>query len=135
MCKKQHPILLELIQSIIHTKLNERDFSSKELYIDATTSPSKFNSIVYKHFSDIVILDHTYFEPCFSVDPICRAGEGSIMDHQHELSWFHGNAKILAQILIVLLYILLFVGIPLLLIWFIYFIARPTKTRAFKKRV
>ena len=127
MCKKQHPILLELIQSIIDTKLNERDFTSKELYINATTSPSKFNSIVYKHINDIVILDHTYFEPCFSVDPICRPGTGSIMDHQHELSWFNGNAKILAQILIVILYIVLFVGLPLLFIWLISLFVKGRK--------
>ena len=120
---------------IIDTKVNERDFTSKELYIDATTSPSKFNSIVYRHINDVVVLNYEYFEPCFSVDPICRAGAKTIMDHQHELSWFHGKAKILAQVLILLVYFLLFICLPLLLIWFIYFIARPTKTRAFKKRV
>jgi mannosyltransferase OCH1-like enzyme len=127
MSKKGHPILLELIQSIIDTKVNERDFTSKELYIDATTSPSKFNSIVYRHINDVVVLNYEYFEPCFSVDPICRPGAKTIMDHQHELSWFHGKAKILAQVLILLVYFLLFICLPLLLIWFIYFIARPTR--------
>lgn len=133
MCRRGHPILLELIQSIIDANLNEQDFSTKELYIDATTSPSKFNSIVYRHINDVVVLNYKYFEPCFSVDPLCMPGSRSIMDHRHELSWFHGALKVLAQVIIVFIYFLLFVLFPLLFIYAIYLIAKDAKfSRVFK---
>ena len=117
MCKQHHPILLELIMNITRTILHENDFLTKELYIDATTSPSKFNKIVYKHRKDILILDNKYFEPCFSVDTFCSPSRESIMDHRHELSWFHGNLKVLAQIIIIFIYFLVFIFLPVLIIF------------------
>jgi len=124
MSSPQHPILHELIMSIAHCQRKESDFTSKELFIDATTSPSKFNSILGRHRSEILVLDHRYFEPCFSVDPICAPGEQSIMDHKHELSWFNGITKLLCQILIVLIYGLLYIGIPGLVIAGLYYFVR-----------
>jgi mannosyltransferase OCH1-like enzyme len=121
MCRPGHPILLELITSIADCQKKVADFASKELYIDATTSPSKFNSVLYKHSAHILILDHTFFEPCFSVDPICSPGSSSIMDHKHELSWFHGFTKVLCQIFIVLIYGILYIGIPGLLLGGMYY--------------
>ena len=114
MCKPHHPILLELITSIADCQRTADEFPTKELYIDATTSPSKFNGVLYRHLSEIVILDHTFFEPCFSVDPVCRPGPTSIMDHKHELSWFHGYTKLLGQLTFIVLYAALYVGLPIL---------------------
>jgi mannosyltransferase OCH1-like enzyme len=117
MTKKEHPILYKLIMSIVNTKVNESDFPTKELYIDATTSPSKFNKIMYANKDDIMILDHQYFEPCFSIDPICKPSDKSIMDHKHELSWFNGWTKIFVQILIILLYVVLLMIFPIIILW------------------
>jgi mannosyltransferase OCH1-like enzyme len=121
MCRPHHPILLELITSIADCRRIAEEFSTKELYIDATTSPSKFNGVLYRHLSDIVILDHTFFEPCFSVDPVCRPGPVSIMDHKHELSWFHGYTKLLGQLTFIVLYVALYVGLPILAVIGLYY--------------
>lgn len=112
MCKKNHHILFDLIMNITETNVKESDFVTKELYINATTAPSKFNELVYKNRDEVLILDHKYFEPCFSVDPLCEPGDDSIMDHKHELSWFHGCMKWLAQFVIILIYVLLGVFLP-----------------------
>jgi len=120
MCRPQHPILHELIMSIANCQLQAADFASKELFIDATTSPSKFNSILGSHTKEVLVLDYSYFEPCFSVDPLCSPTARSIMDHRHELSWFNGITKWLCQILIVALYIILYVGLPGTVFFFLY---------------
>ena len=128
MCTKHHPILLQLIESILHDNLQESDFSTKELYIDATTSPSKFNAIVKQHLHEILVLDHTYFEPCFSTDPICRPGHLSIMDHKHELSWFHGHLKYFLYGLFILFYIALFTCLAWAVVLFIRSFASSTRS-------
>jgi mannosyltransferase OCH1-like enzyme len=121
--KPHHPALHELIQTIVESSVKESDFPNKEMYINATTAFSKFNKIVNAHKDTIVFLDHKYFEPCFSVDPVCKPTSASIMDHKHELSWFNGYTKILAKILIVILYLLVFVVIPV--VW-VGWLARST---------
>ena len=120
MCRSQHPILHELIMSIAGDPRGAADFASKELLTSATTGPGKFNTILAKHLSEIFVLDHTYFEPCFSVDPLCQPGSQSIMDHRHELSWFNGFTKWLCQILIIILYCILYVGLPVTVLVFLY---------------
>jgi hypothetical protein len=108
--------------NITETDFKESDFLTKELYINATTAPSKFNELIYKNRDDVLILDHKFFEPCFSVDPLCTIDDDSIMDHKHELSWFNGFMKWLAQFVIILIYVLLGVFLPvcmfLLAFWF-----------------
>lgn len=117
MTKKEHPILYKLIMSIATTEIKESDFPTKELYIFASTSPSKFNEYMYANRNDIMILDRVYFEPCFSIDPICNPSDKSIMDHKHELSWFNGWTKIFVQFLIILLYVFLIMIIPVIIFW------------------
>jgi len=133
MVKKRHPILLEIIEAICASNVKESDFSSKEFYIGATTSPrpmTPFYDIIISHINEITILDSRFFEPCFSVDPVCAPDSKAIMDHKHELSWFSGLVKILAQILIILLYILIFAVVPYYLLK--TFIRNYKPVRAFK---
>lgn len=120
MCRSQHPILHELIMSIAEDRRVAADFATKELLTSATTGPGKFNTILATHRHEIFVLDNAYFEPCFSVDPLCAPGSRSIMDHQHELSWFNGFTKWLCQILIIILYCTLYVGLPLTALVFLY---------------
>jgi mannosyltransferase OCH1-like enzyme len=120
MCRSQHPILHELIMSIAEDRRAAADFATKELLTSATTGPGKFNTILATHRSEIFVLDNAYFEPCFSVDPLCAPGPQSIMDHQHELSWFSDLTKWLCQILIIILYCTLYVGLPVTVIFLLY---------------
>ena len=119
LAKKYNPVLLKLIQSIVQTPVKESDYPTKEFYIDASTSPSRFNTIIFKYKENVLFLDHRHYEPCFSVDPVCRPNKYSIMDHKHELSWFHGTTKHFVTWLLYLLYLTLFVIFPIVfLVWF-----------------
>ena len=135
MCKKHHPLLLDLITNITENDLKEEDFTTKELYIDATTSPSMFNRTILKNSKDILILDNKYFEPCFSVDPLCKPTNDSIMDHQHELSWLHDNLKLLAQVVIILIYFLLFLLIPAILLYFFIIIVLSSRYNTYFRKI
>jgi mannosyltransferase OCH1-like enzyme len=120
MCRSQHPIFHELIMSTTEDRRAAADFATKELLTSATTGPGKFNTILANHRAEIFILDNAYFEPCFSIDPLCAPGPQSIMDHRHELSWFNGITKWLCQILMIALYIVLYIGLPGVLLVFLY---------------
>jgi mannosyltransferase OCH1-like enzyme len=118
MVKKEHPVMRKLIMRIVACKAKEAEFPSKELYIGATTSPTMFNTIVYENFSEVHVLNNVFFEPCFStIDPVCRPSNKSIMDHQHELSWFNGWMKLFVQFLILLMYAFIILIIPVILFW------------------
>ncbi len=115
MVRQHHPVLLEIIEAICAGSAKEEDYMSKEMYIGATTSPapsSPFYRIIMAHRSEITIMDSRYFEPCFSVDPVCAPDSTAIMDHRHELSWFSGGFKVFVSILIVVLYLVFFVALP-----------------------
>ena len=115
MVKPQHPLLLEIITEICAFGAKEEDYMTKEMYIGATTSPSPitpFYRIIKAHPSEVKIIDSRYFEPCFSVDPVCTPNGEAIMDHKHELSWFSGGFKVFVSILIVVLYLVFLVALP-----------------------
>ena len=103
--RPQHPLLLNIITQISKSTAVEEDFMTKELYINGTTGPSFVDGIIQKYKDSIVLIDNKYYEPCFSVDPICRTQADTIMDHQHELSWIHPMFHILFKILFILLYL------------------------------
>lgn len=119
LAKPHHPLLLELITRMTTVTAKESDFLTKELYLNGTTGPSLQNTFFYEHKGEIVFLDHRYYEPCFSVDPVCTPSKESIMDHKHEMSWISPWAKVLLKILIGLVYIALGV-VPLMLIYWGY---------------
>lgn len=117
--KPHHPLVLELITRMTNSTVKEADFLTKELYLNGTTGPAIQNSFFHEHKGDIVFLDNKFYEPCFSVDPVCRPSTKSIMDHKHEMSWMSDWMKILCKILIGLLYAGLF-AVPVILFYWAY---------------
>lgn len=109
--KPHHPVLLEIINDICALDAKEHDYISKELYIGATTGVP-FYKIIKRRKSEVTIIDSRYFEPCFSVDPICSPDRAAIMDHRHELSWFSGGMKLFVSVLILVLYVVFFLVLP-----------------------
>jgi hypothetical protein len=85
--RPRHPIMKEIIDTITTSRKTEKDYLTKELYINSETGPGLINSIVQKHKKYITSLDNVYFEPCYSVDPYCKVDEKTIIDHQNSMSW------------------------------------------------
>lgn len=98
--KRGHPFWKLYIDKILNqkgpwiTKFNE---------INSTTGPSFFSKCVNEYKSDnlnndIIILDHTYFEPCFSGDSYCKVGKNSYVDHQHSQTWINPVMQFLTKL-------------------------------------
>ena len=133
LCRPRHPFLEDAIQTIAAAQIQESDYSTKELYIDATTGPRFFETVIARHKEKIIFLDNKFYEPCFSVDPICRPTSDSIMLHQHEMSWVSPFFRDLFRLLFPLIYVIL-VAVPLMILYFI--ISRSTGVlRGFRSRV
>jgi mannosyltransferase OCH1-like enzyme len=111
-----HPFLRDAIDTICSASLKESDYTTKELYIDATTGPSFMETVIRRHRDSIVFLDNKFYEPCFSVDPVCSASRDSIMLHQHEMSWVSPFFRDLFRLLFPLIYVLMIL-IPLLILY------------------
>jgi mannosyltransferase OCH1-like enzyme len=120
MTKKNHPILLDIITSIMDKEDNASNYFPKEFDIIFSTGPLSFYWFTYKHRKDIHILPNQYFEPCFSMDPFCSPGSDTIMDHKHELSWFNEGTRLLSQLIFIGIYFTLYIGLPLLVILIIW---------------
>jgi len=120
MASEKNPVLLDLIQSICNTNLKESDFLTREFYFDAQNGPSHFNRVIYSKRDDVLILDNTYFEPCFSFDPVCIPSSYTIMEHRHEMSWCSSSFKIFLQIGIIFAYFVNFIGL-IILMFIIYY--------------
>jgi len=121
----QHPFLQDVINTTVESSVQEKDYTTKELYIDATTGPRFFETVIDRHREEIVFLDNKFYEPCFSVDPVCRPKVDSIMLHQHEMSWVSPFIKTLFHILFPLIYVLM-VAIPALALYYVLkLISRP----------
>ena len=127
MVRQHHPVLLEIINAICACAAKEEDYISKELYIGATTG-EPFYRIIMERQSEIRIIDSRYFEPCFSVDPICSPDRTAIMDHRHELSWFSGGMKLFVSVLIIVLYVVFFLVLPCYLL-FVTFIGSKGRSK------
>jgi len=135
MVKPQHPLLLKIIREICAFGAKEEDYMTKEMYIGATTGPlATFYRIIMAHPSEVKIIDSRYFEPCFSVDPICKPDGEAIMDHRHELSWFSGAFKVFVSILIVVLYLMFFLALPGYLLYVTVKNYKPLAAAAAAKR-
>ncbi len=87
LCCPGHPVLKEMIDRITFSEKTAKDYLTKELYISGTTGPTFLKEIVDEFREQFIVLEHTFYEPCFSVDPYCRPQENTIMDHQHEMHW------------------------------------------------
>jgi len=119
LAKPHHPLILELITQMTNVTTKESEFLTKELYISHTTGPVIQNTFFHEHLGEIVFLDHTYYEPCFSTDPLCAPSKESIMDHKHEMSWVSPGMKVFLKILIGFLYVVLY-SIPIVIVYGAY---------------
>jgi mannosyltransferase OCH1-like enzyme len=100
----KNPIMKSIVDTITRSTKTKDDYSSKEIYTEYETGPNFVKAIVLKHKANILILDNDFFEPCFSVDPICKPSKDTIMDHQHTMSWIHPIFQSIFKILFALLY-------------------------------
>jgi mannosyltransferase OCH1-like enzyme len=116
LCRPRHPFLEDAVQTIAAASVKESDYSTKELYIDATTGPRFFESVILRHREKIVFLDNKFYEPCFSVDPLCRPTNDSIMLHEHEMSWVSPFFRDLFRLLFPLIYVIM-VAVPLMILY------------------
>jgi mannosyltransferase OCH1-like enzyme len=105
--KPKNPFIEDMISTITEAKIDEKSFLTKELYINATTGPQAVQTVVEKHRENIVFLDNKFYEPCFSLDPVCRPQNETIMDHQHEMSWIAPPLRELFKILFPMIYVLM----------------------------
>jgi len=67
------------------TKFNE---------IQNTTGPAFFSKCIYEYKGEgITVLNHQFFEPCYSGDPYCKISKNSYVDHQHSQTWINPIMK------------------------------------------
>jgi mannosyltransferase OCH1-like enzyme len=120
--RPKHPLMKEIIDTITRSTKTEKDYLTKELFIDNETGPTFINTTLNQHRKRITIMDHEYFEPCYSLDPYCKPTEKSIMDHQHTMSWIN---PIFKEIFRVIFFMYRFI-LPLVLVYgaFAYFTGR-----------
>lgn len=128
--RPEHPFIRDLIDTIAESEVNENSYSTKELYIDATTGPSFVESIIARHREKIVFLDNKYYEPCFSVDTMCTAKTDSIMLHQHEMSWINPIFRDLFKLIFPLVYVIYY-GVPILIVYLLVTLRSKSKLRGF----
>lgn len=98
-----HPILKDMIDTIINDKRTKNDFLIKELYTQHVTGPFFINERLSKTTIPYTVIDNKYFEPCNSNDILCSIDKDTIMDHQHELSWVSSYINIFIKLFILLL--------------------------------
>jgi len=122
MSKKNNTILMELIMKIVETNINEKYCLFKLLYIFLSTGPLILLSVIYKHSTDVFILDNKYYEPCYIDNPFCKFCEESIMDHRHESSWHSNISKLSYKYFSLIFYIILYFILPLLILYLGYYI-------------
>ncbi len=81
------PIIKEMIDECTRSTKTQSDYLNKELYLDSETGPSFVNRMLEKHRKRIKVLEPDYFEPCYSVDPVCKPTKKTILEHKHTMSW------------------------------------------------
>jgi mannosyltransferase OCH1-like enzyme len=119
MVKKQHIILRTMLFKMSRSFQPESEYLTKELYISHTTGPDFIKQIVNSHKDEIRVINYSYYEPCFSIDPVCIPRATTIMDHRHEMSWMNIYVKYMFKVLILLFYMVLFI-IPIAIVYFMY---------------
>lgn len=81
----------EILKTIIDTIINDTrkcsDFTLKEVCVDWITGPTFITKILNTMNKPFMILDNKYYEPCVSLDIMCKIDKDAIMDHKHESSW------------------------------------------------
>ncbi len=81
------PIIKEMIDKCTVSTKKPEDYLNKELYLNNETGPEFVNRCLTPYKKRIKILDSEYFEPCYSVDPLCEKTPKTILEHKHTMSW------------------------------------------------
>lgn len=90
LASKENPILKGMLDEISNNcTFYDTNFSC----IFKTTGPSFFTKYLQKYKDQVVILDNSYFEPCYGGDKHCEVKSNSILDHRHEGSWAEPGIK------------------------------------------
>jgi mannosyltransferase OCH1-like enzyme len=118
LCRPRHPFVEDVVRTMVSSSAKESNYPTKELYINATTGPRMFEEVIARHREKIVFLDNKFYEPCFSVDPMCSASGDSIMLHEHEMSWVSPFFRDLFRLLFPLIYVLI-VAVPLAALYYL----------------
>jgi mannosyltransferase OCH1-like enzyme len=121
--RPRHPFLQDLIDTITQSNVEEH-YSTKEMCIYYTTGPHLFESVVERHRDELVFLDNRFYEPCFSLDPMCNPKEDSIMDHQHELSWINPIFMDMLRLLFPVAYIMTALSVIVLVLYGVRFFTK-----------
>lgn len=67
----------EIISNIFKNKIRH-----ESLLVTKTLTP-------YKNDQNILLLNHKYFDPCYSLDSCCIIDKKAIVNHKHELPWMN----------------------------------------------
>lgn len=121
-CRPHHPILKEIIDTIIQDKTRENEYILREMYVHNSTGPLFIARQLEKYKDKILVLDNKYFEPCLSVDPYCKVGKESVMDHQHEMSWFTKSGKAILDFISLIGFFFLYYFVYIVILVFIVYI-------------
>ena len=129
-CRPYHPFLKDIIDTILADTTREEDYALQEMYVHNTTGPLFVGKRLDKYKNQVEILDNQYFEPCLSTDPYCKAGKESIMDHQHEMSWFSKAGKAVLDfaslILFTVLYYFSYILVAIIIVYGLYHLQKGT---------
>jgi mannosyltransferase OCH1-like enzyme len=85
--KPHSPYMKKLLDECTASNKTLDDYPNKEIYLNSETGPAFVTRILGPSRKKIKILDPDYFEPCFSMDTLCKPSEKTIMEHNHTLSW------------------------------------------------
>jgi hypothetical protein len=103
----QNLLMHKMIDAVTELTFDEDSFPTRDAFVQVTTGPAFISLFVVKHSDQIHRIDHRYYEPCISLDPYCTVKQESIMDHQHEMSWWSPRMKSFMRIISAIIYGLL----------------------------
>ena len=111
LARRHHPIVFELINSLVRDTTQSDDFISRDIYVACTTGPIMVHKFLRKFGESVTYLDHKYYEPCHSADRLCRPGMDAIMDHRHDASWQSPISRVIGMLVTLLSYILIVLSV------------------------
>jgi hypothetical protein len=116
--------LKEGFWSRVRGNLHGHEYILREMYVHNSTGPLFIARQLEKYKDKILVLDNKYFEPCLSVDPYCKVGKESVMDHQHEMSWFTKSGKAILDFVSLIgfffLYYFVYIAIFIAIVYFFF---------------
>lgn len=120
--RRHHPIMKDVIDTIVRSTKIKRDYLSKELQTNAETGPPFLSSLLEKYKGKITVISHIYFEPCLATNMYCTIHPDAILDHRHAQSWKSSPVQLIEVLFFYVFYnwiwILFGICIPVYLILF-----------------